>query len=242
MTKVAKRQEQQPAVINEAGKYLQAMGLANKMNDAETNQFLEICKAYQLNPFKREIYATKYGENFNIIVGFETYLKRAERSGKLAGWNITTQGSVKDNSLKAIITIYRKGWEHPFVHEVYYYEYVQRTKAGDINKFWREKPVTMTKKVAMSQGFRLCFSDDLGGMPYTSEEIVTENAMYEELESRTRETNDLQEALQSIEDCMDLDELKFMWEKYKHLQKQVDFLAAKEAKKELLTNKNKEEK
>jgi molecular chaperone DnaK (HSP70) len=32
----------------------------------------------------------------------------------------------------------------------------------------------MTKKVAMAQGFRLCFSDELGGMPYTREEM---NAM-----------------------------------------------------------------
>jgi hypothetical protein len=32
----------------------------------------------------------------------------------------------------------------------------------------------MIKKVAMAQGFRLCFSDELGGMPYTAEEL---NAM-----------------------------------------------------------------
>jgi hypothetical protein len=31
----------------------------------------------------------------------------------------------------------------------------------------------MIKKVAMAQGFRLCFSDELGGMPYTSEELST---------------------------------------------------------------------
>ncbi len=30
----------------------------------------------------------------------------------------------------------------------------------------------MLKKVAMSQGFRLCFSEDLGGMPYAPEEMA----------------------------------------------------------------------
>lgn len=29
----------------------------------------------------------------------------------------------------------------------------------------------MIKKVAMAQGFRLCFSDELGGIPYTKEEM-----------------------------------------------------------------------
>jgi hypothetical protein len=43
-----------------------------------------------------------------------------------------------------------------------------------LTDFWKNKPVTMTKKVAMAQGFRLCFSDELGGMPYTAEEL---NAM-----------------------------------------------------------------
>ena len=34
----------------------------------------------------------------------------------------------------------------------------------------------MIKKVAMSQGFRLCFPDELGGIPYTQEEITEELA------------------------------------------------------------------
>lgn len=154
--------------------FLDNLGLTQKLTVGEKNTFLEICKAYQLNPFKREIYASKYGENFSIVVGFEVYLKRAERSNLLDGWEIKSEGSVQGNDLKAIITIYRKDRSRPFIHEVYYNEYVQRTKEGRPNKFWAEKPVTMIKKVAMSQGFRLCFSDELGGMPYTSEELDTQ--------------------------------------------------------------------
>ena len=151
--------------------YLEATGLVANMTKQQTQQFVEICQAFGLNPFKREIYASKYGENFSIIVGYETYIKRAERSGMLAGWHVTTQGKVEDRSLKAVITIHRKDWGQPFVHEVYYSEYVQTTKDGTPNKFWREKPITMIKKVAIAQGFRMCFSDELGGMPYTSDEI-----------------------------------------------------------------------
>lgn len=159
--------------------YLETMNLATSLNASQKQQFIEICGAFGLNPFKREIYASKYGENFSIIVGYETYIKRAERSGNLAGWNVTTEGvldpkNIAQSQIKATITIYRKDWSYPFVHEVWFSEYCQKTKDGYPTKFWKDKPYTMLKKVAISQGFRLCFSDELGGMPYTSEEIGAE--------------------------------------------------------------------
>jgi hypothetical protein len=39
---------------------------------------------------------------------------------------------------------------------------------------WASKPITMLKKVAMAQAFRLAFPDELGGMPYTSDELGTD--------------------------------------------------------------------
>ena len=160
-------------------KYLRAANLVGHLNDAETDQFIQISTAFGLNPFKREIYASKYGNNFSIVVGYETYIKRAERSGNLAGWKVTTEGSVNfqkphESDLKALITIHRNDFKFPFEHEVFFSEYCQRTKQGQLTRFWREKPITMIKKVVMSQGFRLCFSDELGGIPYTKEEIGNE--------------------------------------------------------------------
>lgn len=162
--------------------YLDSMSLTANLTKAESRQFIEIAMAYGLNPFKREIYATKYGNNFSIIVGFETYLKRAERSGLLSGWKVETTGTINkqnvaDSDITATITIHRKDWNEPFIHSVYFAEYVQRRADGQPNKFWKEKPLTMIKKVAMAQGFRLCFSDENGGLPYTSEEIGTDQMM-----------------------------------------------------------------
>jgi len=167
--------------------YLKAANLVAHLTDAETDQFISVAQAYGLNPFKREIYASKYGNNFSIVVGYETYIKRAERSGRLDGWEVRTEGKVNhtkpaESSLKAIITIYRDDFKHPFVHEVYFAEYVQFKRDGSVTKFWQGKPVTMIKKVVMSQGFRLCFSDELGGIPYTKEEIG-EDASFEIIES-----------------------------------------------------------
>lgn len=144
-----------------AGEYLASMG--NKLPESQRTQFLNICQAFHLNPFKREIYAIPYGNDFNIIVGFEVYLKRAERSGKLSGWKVWTEG--EGNNIKAVIEIHRSDFSFPFIHEVYLSEY-STGKA-----LWAKSPKTMIKKVAMSQGFRLCFPDELGGIPYTSEEL-----------------------------------------------------------------------
>jgi len=166
----------EPVTAKELTSYLDVMGLSTQLTDKEKVQFLEISQAFGLNPFKREIYCSKYNNQTSIIVGYETYIKRAERSGKLDGWQVVTEGKVEDNSLKAIITIHRKDRKIPFIHEVYYSEYVQKTRDGIVNKFW-QKAFTMSKKVAIAQGFRLCFSDELGGMPYTADELdnVTED-------------------------------------------------------------------
>lgn len=163
--------------VEEIDSYLKAMNTS--LSSSEVTQFRKIAQAYGLNPFKREIYVSKFGNNFSIIVGFETYLKRAERSGLLAGWTVETQGlinssDVAKSDITAVIKIHRKDWTHPFIHSVHFSEYVQKKSDGTVNKFWREKPMTMIKKVAMAQGFRLCFPDENGGLPYTSEELGAE--------------------------------------------------------------------
>ena len=144
--------------------WLQATGKVKKLTNGEIDQFVDICVAFALNPFKREIYCVKYGDNFNIIVGYEVYLKRAERTGLLTGWRCWIDYR-SDKSMVAKIEINRLGWQHPFYHEVSLAEYDQH------NSMWKNKPETMLKKVAMSQGFRLCFPDELGGMPYTADEL-----------------------------------------------------------------------
>lgn len=186
-------------------KYLEAMGLAANLTKNETEQFIEIAQGFGLNPFKREIYAGKYGDKFSVIVGFETYIKRAERSGKLSGWQVTTAGNVnfekpKQSTLVATITIHRTDFKFPFVHEVYFSEYYGTRRDGSLTDFWRNKPTTMIKKVAMAQGFRLCFSDELGGMPYTAEELQHETSSIPISPSEIIETKVSQPEIKIIQD------------------------------------------
>jgi len=149
--------------------YLKSFGLSNTLKDTEITQFVNVAVAFQLNPFKREIYCipyeTKNGSKLSIITGYEVYLKRAERTGKLAGWAVTMKGDIKSKDLTAVVTIYRKDWDKPLIHEVEFSEYNQG------NSMWMNKPKTMLKKVAIAQGFRMAFPDEFAGMPYTADEL-----------------------------------------------------------------------
>ena len=151
--------------------------IAKGATDEELFMFLGICKAYGLNPFKREIHFVKYDQNSpaSIIVGYETYLKRAVATGKLDGWRCWIEGKGADE--RAVIEIKRKDWSQPFRWEVYRREFDSGRSA------WKRMPHFMLRKVAIAQGFRLAFPEDLGGMPYIPEEMegaVLETEIIEE--------------------------------------------------------------
>ncbi len=65
-------------------------------------------------------------------------------------------GYKKDLVAKAIV--YRNDTQKPFITEVAYSEYVQKTKEGNPTKFWADKPDTMIKKVAEAQALRKAFN------------------------------------------------------------------------------------
>lgn len=146
--------------------------LCKLASDQELIMGLQICKEYKLNPLKREVYFIKYGEEpMQVVLGYEVYLKRADRTGKYAGLKTWTEGTVKDNTLKGCVEVTVKGWDKPLYHECFYSEYVQRKKDGTVNKFWFTKPITMIKKVTVAQAFKLAFPDEFAGMPGIAEEL-----------------------------------------------------------------------
>lgn len=134
---------------------------------------MKVANEFGLNPLKREIYLVGYGEGqyrkLSIIIGYEVFLKRAERIGTLDGWKCETV--VEDEDLVARVTIHRKDRSMPFVWDVCLREYEQKDKNGNPNKMWAEKPRTMLKKVCIAQAFRICFPEELGGLPYIADEV-----------------------------------------------------------------------
>lgn len=192
--------------------YLASMG--NKLPAKHQAQFLELAQAFQLNPFKREIYAVGYGDNYNIITGYEVYLKRAERTGKLNGWKVTIEGS--GESMTATVIINRKDWSYPFEHTVLFSECAQKTKDGKLNSVWSKMPSFMLKKVAVAQGFRMCFPDEFSGMPYIADEMpqgeeinITPKTDKPKTEKKAAPlyTKEQAQEIASILDTVDADEL-----------------------------------
>lgn len=188
--------------------------IAPDATDKELYLFMNIARSYGLNPFKREIHFAKYGNSpGQIIVGYETYIKRAERTGLLDGWSVWFE---KDQvGEKAVIEIHRKDRNKPFKWEVYRQEFDKKQST------WKTMPYFMLKKVAISQGFRLAFPEDLGGMPYTPDEInagTSENLPKEEVtDAEFVEPTyvEIQNLEAEIEKCSTVDELKSLYEQWR---------------------------
>jgi phage recombination protein Bet len=125
-----------------------------------------VIKSNNLDIWKREAYVVKYGQSpAQVIVGYQVYLKRANSTGLLNGYEVDdgTPG-------KATITIYRKDWDHPFKWTVY------EEEVSKGQSTWKTMPKFMLKKVAIAQGMRLAFPDEVGGLPYIPEEMGLGNS------------------------------------------------------------------
>ncbi len=162
-----------------------------RVTDKEVFLFLKLCQAQKLNPFVREAYLIKYGsEAAQMVVGKETFLKRAEASKDFDGFDITDRGKIPEYSVTC--KIYRKNLEHPITVTVDYTEYVGTTKTGNINRMWKILPKTMLRKVALMQGLREAFPTALGGLYEETElqqraepiDITTEEEEAETIEDK----------------------------------------------------------
>ena len=142
--------------------------IAPTATESELWMFLGLARAYNLNPFKREIHFVKYGSGENakaqVIIGYEVYLKRAMETRNLEWWNVTIEGE-SASDMVAKFRAKRKDWEEVFEWEVY------RSEFDKNQSTWRTMPKFMLKKCAIAQGMRLLFPEELGGMPYSPEEI-----------------------------------------------------------------------
>lgn len=161
-----------------------------ELSDAEYKFFVEMAKARGLNPFLKEIYAIKFGNQpAQIVVGKDAILKRAIKNSKFNGreQGIIVQkedGSIeerkgtfklKDEELVGgWAKVYRKDWDYPTYVSVGFDEVKQVKKDGTLNSNWATKGATMVEKVALVRALRETFTEDLGGMIDSDEAWVQE--------------------------------------------------------------------
>ena len=154
------------------------LGSGTKITDQQFKMFYGIAKAFNLNPFKRELYCIAYGQQFSIVTGYQVYIDRAMKSGMLNWWKADVLYSDEGKINWAKITIHRKDWTEPFEWTVGMREFVKLKADGKPQGQRAVMPEFMIKKVAIGQGFRLAFPNELSGMPYLPEEITDRKESY----------------------------------------------------------------
>ena len=150
------------------------------VTDQEVTMFLSLCKFQHLNPFLREAYLIKYGNNpATVVVGKDVLLKRAMRSEKFGGMTagvivVDEGGDITEregtfvmpdeNLVGGWAKVIIKGYDVPFYASVSMKEY----STGKSN--WLTKPATMIRKVALAQALREAFPEEMSAL-YEQEEI-----------------------------------------------------------------------
>lgn len=162
----------------------------------ELAMFINLCKFSRLNPWLKEAYCIKYGnEPATMVVSKEAFQKRAEENvnydGQQAGIIVIDYdgaiqyrtGSFKlpdDEIVGGWAEVWRKDKTHSYRAEVSFDEYAGRKKDGSLNSQWAKKPATMIRKVAIMQALREAFPNNFAGM-YSSEEQGVEDVHLNEM-------------------------------------------------------------
>ena len=161
-------------------------GDKDRVSDQEVAMFINLCRFTGLNPWLREAYCIKYGnEPATLVVGKDAYFKRAEANDAYDGIDAgiilqdeeSGQVTYRSGTLKlageilvgGYAEVYRKDRSHSFRIEVSFDEYAGRKKDGTLNSQWSKKPATMIRKVAMVQALREAFPQSLSGMNVAEE-------------------------------------------------------------------------
>lgn len=182
---------------------------AGEVTDQEIAMFLNLCRFQHINPFLREAYLIKYGNQpATIVTGKDVFTKRAKRNkdykGVKAGIIIQKQDGSLENragTFKLPDEVLVGGWAEVYINgfvcpvemTVSLDEYIGRKKDGEVNIQWSNKPATMIRKVALVQALREAFPEDLQGM-YSSEEL----GMDEPAPAPLNESDIIQQDEQSI--------------------------------------------
>lgn len=149
--------------------------------DSELAMCLALCKAQHLNPFTREVYLVKYGNQpANLITSYHVFNKRACRmqdyDGIESGVVIMRDGRIehrkgsavykalKEQLLGGWAKVYSKARSHPVEVELA----LDNFSTGRSN--WAKMPGLMIEKCAKATAWRTAYPSEFSGM-YCGEEM-----------------------------------------------------------------------
>lgn len=165
-------------------------GDKERVSIQEVAMFMNLCKFSGLNPWLKEAYCIKYGnEPATMVVGKEAFEKRAEENpnydGDESGIVVVDENGVisyRKGTLKlpgeeiigGYAEVWRKDRKYSTRIEVSFDEYAGRKKDGTLNSNWSKRPATMIRKVALVQALREAFPKSFGGMYIAEEQGIDE--------------------------------------------------------------------
>ena len=168
-------------------------GDKERVSMQEIVMFINLCKFNGLNPWLREAYCIKYGnEPATMVTGKEAFEKRAENhpqhDGHRAGIIVYDEETGEltyrvgafyiagEKIVGGWAEVYRKDQRQSTRVEVPFDEYAGRKKDGSLNSQWSAKPATMIRKVALVQALREAFPQTFGGM-YDADEVGVDSGV-----------------------------------------------------------------
>ena len=160
------------------------------ITELEFRNFFQICKVYKANPYIKEAYIVKYGNQpATIVLDYKVLQQRAESNPNFKGMktgvlvmNKDGQAVEREGSYKLPNEVLVAGWcevyrkDRDFPTKVYsmFDEFKQTKKDGGLNSNWSGKPVFMITKVAKTHALREAFPNMFDCNIYSNDEIDVE--------------------------------------------------------------------
>lgn len=156
----------------------------------EFSYFFNVCNTYGLNPFLKDIYPIKFGNQpATFVIDYKVMQQAADENPMFDGLKVGLLFLNKDGIpeerdgayllpneklLGAWCEVYRKDRTHTNRTYALYEENKKLTKDGTVNSNWKDKPVFMITKVAKAQALRETFPNMFSNNTYVFEEMEEE--------------------------------------------------------------------
>lgn len=183
------------------------------ITELEFRNFFQICKVYKANPYIREAYIVKYGNQpATIVLDYKVLQQRAESNPNFKGMKtglvlmnkdgqvIERDGCYKlpnETLIAGWCEVYRKDRDNTNRVYAMFDEFKQTKKDGGLNSNWSGKPVFMITKVAKTHALREAFPNMFDCNIYSTDEINVEERETINADFEIKNTNEIKNVVEN---------------------------------------------